>query len=332
LELAVISLAAEERGPRFAALDVLRGVAVAAMVVYHASWDLRAFNLISADVVNELGWRLFARTIAGTFVALVGVNLVLATRRGFRPRPYLRLLAILIVAAGLVSAGTYYMDARTFVFFGILHMIALGSVLALPFLFAPLSVVGIAAVLCLLAPHYLTFPLFEGPEWWWLGLTPDPPPTVDYVPILPWFGVILGGIVAGRLFVARGGASAFARWLPSHAVERLVAFVGRWSLAVYVIHQPILIGALFLVAPLLAPAPQVAADQFTSECTTSCRTAGRDVPTCEMFCGCVLSGLEQAKLPTEATGDSLSAADRDRWLGIVKQCRPAPPSPPATGN
>ena len=321
--MAAASLAAEERGPRFAALDVLRGVAVAAMVVYHGSWDLRAFNLISVDVVNELGWRLFARTIAGTFVALVGVNLVLAARRGFRPRPFLRRLAILIAAAGLVSLGTYYMDPNTFVFFGILHMIAVGSVLALPFLFAPLSVVVIAAVLSLLAPHYLTYPVFDMAGWWWLGLTPHPPPTVDYVPLLPWFGLILGGIVAGRLFLAHGGASRFAGWRPSNLAERLVALVGRWSLAVYVVHQPILIGALFLLAPLIVHPLAATAETFASQCSASCRADGGDPPTCELFCGCVLSGLKDARLPPVTNDASLSPADRDRWQAVVGQCRPA---------
>src|SRR3954454_3249220 len=64
-------------------IDAARGIAIAAMVVYHFSWDLRHFGFIAVDVTEQPGWRLFARVIAGSFLALVGVGLVLATRRGF---------------------------------------------------------------------------------------------------------------------------------------------------------------------------------------------------------------------------------------------------------
>ena len=106
--------------PRLAAIDIAKGIAIIAMVAYHFSWDLSYRQLIAADVGSDLGWRLFARGIAGAFVFLVGVNLVMAARTGFHPRPYLRRLAILLAAALLVTGFTYYaFGAEGFVFFGI---------------------------------------------------------------------------------------------------------------------------------------------------------------------------------------------------------------------
>ena len=130
--------AAAASRPRLAVIDLIRGVAVVAMIVYHLSWDLLDYGLIDVDVVND---PLLAESspmlIAGTFLALVGFNLVLAKRNGIRPAAYFRRLAIIAGAAALVSLGTYWFMPDAFVFFGVLHMIAAASVLALPFLRAP---------------------------------------------------------------------------------------------------------------------------------------------------------------------------------------------------
>ena len=199
------------RRPRLAVIDLIRGIAVIAMVVYHFSWDLLDYSLIDVDVVNDPLWRAFAHVIAGTFLALVGFNLVLANRDGIRAIPYLRRLGILAGAAALVSLGTYWFMPGAFVFFGILHMIAVASVLALPFLRAPVWVTLAVAAACLAAPSLLTSEFFDAAPFLWLGLSADPAPTVDYVPVLPWFGIVLGGVAAARLMVesaARTGSPA----------------------------------------------------------------------------------------------------------------------------
>ena len=160
------------RRPRLAVIDLIRGIAVIAMVVYHFSWDLLDYSLIDVDVVNDPLWRAFAHVIAGTFLALVGFNLVLANRNGIRAVPYLRRLGIIAGAAALVSLGTYWFMPGAFVFFGILHMIAAASVLALPFLRAPVWVtLAVAAIACLAAPSLLTSEFFDAAPFLWLGLS-----------------------------------------------------------------------------------------------------------------------------------------------------------------
>src|SRR5690606_29598688 len=75
-----LSISGRARGPRLAVVDVARGVAILAMIVYHAAFDLSANRLIAVDVIASLPWKVFARSIAGTFLLVVGVSLVLATR------------------------------------------------------------------------------------------------------------------------------------------------------------------------------------------------------------------------------------------------------------
>jgi uncharacterized membrane protein len=307
--------------PRLVIVDVLKGVAIIAMIVYHFAWDLSAYQLIGADVTNELGWRLFARSIAGAFLILVGVNLVLSLRKGFRAGPYFRRLAIILAAALLVSLGTWWLDPDTFVFFGILHLIFVASILGLPFVRAPVWLALAVAVLCLAAPHFLKSPFFDSPLWYWLGLSTAPPPTVDYVPVLPWLGVVLIGVAIGRLVLANPGFGLW-QWQGKGRLSRALAFAGRWSLAIYLIHQPILIGGLMLVAPMLGPSEAALRRQVFAEFEASCATVGYERGVCEAYAACILTELDRHEnILADAARHALTDADRAIWLGYIETCR-----------
>lgn len=312
---------AADRGPRLAIIDVLKGVAILAMIVYHFAWDLSAYQLIGTDVTADLGWRIFARSIASTFLILVGINLVLATRNGVRAGPFLRRLAIIVAAAALVSLGTWWLDPATFVFFGILHLIAAASVLALPFLAAPLWLLIIAAAVFIAGPHFLVSPIFDAPMWWWLGLSAIPLRSVDYVPVFPWFGVVLVGVAAGRLILANPGLPLW-RWPASGRLPHALAVAGRWSLAIYLIHQPILIGGLMLFAPLLGPSQAALERQFRLYHENECAAAGHEAPACTAFAGCIADELKRHEsILADAANHTLTDADRALWLGYIEACR-----------
>jgi uncharacterized membrane protein len=318
--LAIASVSDQDRGSRIAALDLIRGVAILAMIVYHAAFDLRAAGLIGVDVVDDLGWKIFARLIAGTFLAMVGVNLVLATRHGFRLRPWLRRLALIAGGAVAVSLVTWWTAPQTFVFFGILHQIAVASVLALLFLRLPSWLVAVAAAVVIGLPFVFAAPAFNHPALLWVGLATRTPLSVDYVPVFPWFGVVLAGIVAGRLLVAHAGDSGFARWLPGNRVAGWIIFAGRWSLLIYLIHQPILVGLVTLVSPFVGQNEDAVRSGFMNQCVPVCRTSARDEATCNAFCGCMFSGLYGSDLFTVQSVELMTPDQHRRWEGIVEQC------------
>ena len=311
----------ESRGSRLAAIDIVRGAAIVAMVVYHTAFDLSSFRLIATDVPSDLGWKIFARLIAGTFLFLVGVNLVLASAHGIQWPAYLRRLALIVGAAALVTLGTWWFDPGTFVFFGILHAIAAASVLALPFLRLPSVVVAAAAAFFLALPWYFNASLFDTPALLWVGLSTVPPVSVDYVPIFPWFGVVLAGIVGGR-FVAEHRAH-IALWRPGGVPARWLSFAGRWSLLIYVVHQPLIVGALSLAAPLLPANETVARSNFMGECRSAC-LADRDAPTCEAFCGCMFDGLWGTELFAMSTFEEMSPAQREAFDVLFAACNILP--------
>lgn len=232
---------------RIPLFDVLRGAALAAMATYHFSWDLEFFGLADLGVTVHPLWIAFARTIAASFLALVGVSLVLANRAGIRWPAFLRRLAILAAAAGAITVMSYFSDPDGIIWFGILHCIAVSSLLGLAFLRAPLWIVIAAAAACVAAPSFLASPFFNTHGWLWLGLATEPIPSNDYNPLLPWFGAVLAGIGAARIVLPHATDAAWARWQPGSAIARMLALIGRHSLLFYLVHQPILLGILWAV-------------------------------------------------------------------------------------
>jgi uncharacterized membrane protein len=322
-----IASIAEDRGARLAAIDAVRGAAIAAMVVYHTAFDLSVRRLIPVDVTSNPGWVVFARLIAGTFLALVGVGLVLATRRGLKLESFLRRLGLIVGAALLVSLVTWWVEPEAFVFFGILHEIALASVLALPFLWLPSVVVALVAAGAIALPYFYSSPLFDWPPLWWVGLSAHVPATVDYVPVFPWFGVVLAGMVIGRLIVANLLQTPLAHWRPGGPLGKAAVWAGRWSLAIYLIHQPILYGALALASPFLTPNAAAVSRDFNQQCVASCRQQDRDADVCQAFCGCMFTNLNGTDLIKLRSVSQMTPEQRARWNGILQTCAPPPPAP-----
>lgn len=242
------------RGHRYPAVDVLRGTAIVLMFSYHFSYDLTYFGLARFDFYNGPFWLAFRTLIVSLFLGTVGISLVLATADGVRPRAFLRRVAILLLYAGAVSLASYIMFGERMIFFGILHFIATASVLALPFLRLYRANLVLGAALIGFGSYYAN-PLFDTPGLRWIGLMTHKPATEDYVPLLPWFGVVLIGLFLGKLLFRERRPAAFADWRGQHPLARLLALGGRHSLNIYILHQPLFMGLLWSVLALLGALP-----------------------------------------------------------------------------
>ena len=230
-------------GHRLTAIDALRGAAIVAMIAYHFCFDLTVFRLAPWDFYRDAFWIVARGAIVSSFLLLVGISLVLARRDGVPATRFWRRTALIAAAAVAVSAGSYLMYPQSFIYFGILHAIAVGSVLARPLVPMPLAALALGAIAIALG-NSVALPFFDAPLASIVGLTTTKPPTEDYVPLLPWLGVVLVGIAAGHALARTGFAAvAFLDRAP-----RWLAWLGRHSLLVYLAHQPILLGLLWLVA------------------------------------------------------------------------------------
>ena len=305
---------------RFEAVDLARGVALLAMFVFHFAYDLSYFGLIETHVPSEPGWRWFARVIAGSFLTLVGFSLVLATRHGLNRRANVRRLAMVAGAAALVTLGTFFAMRPSFIFFGILHHVALASVLALPFLRLPVIAVAGAATLVFTLPVLVAHSLLDEPLLAWLGFSRAPIATADFVPVFPWFGCVLGGIVLARLVLPRLEASRLARWQPRALPTRLVVWGGRHSLLVYLVHQPVFIGLLMLSLQLMPPAPVSEERPFMLSCQRNCAQGSLSADACERLCACTVDSLKRENLWQKVIGGTADESERNRVSGLAQAC------------
>jgi uncharacterized membrane protein len=236
---------AAPRGRRIAALDIARSVALIGMATYHFTYDLEMFGYIPPGTAVSGGWAIFARVVAGSFLFLSGVSLYLAHGNGIRWGAFLRRLLVLALAAGVITAATRYAMPERFIFFGILHSIALAGVIGLGFLRLPAVVTLAVAVAVVLAKPYLQTGLFDAGPLAFLGLSTWHVRSVDFVPVFPWLAATLAGIGGAKLGAAVGVWDRLRGKL-GHA-GRVIGWPGRHSLAVYLIHQPVLIGCLWLL-------------------------------------------------------------------------------------
>ncbi len=227
---------------RLAVIDSLRGIAIVLMVVFHFCYDLSYFGLADFDFYRDRFW-LNARTfILGSFLFLVGVSLVLATTRGLNIRRFLYRLGYIVAAALLVSLSTWWLFGERFVFFGVLHFIAVASVLGLLFVRTGWFNLLLGSALIVAGVYYQSA-WFDEPGRRWIGLMTHKPLTEDYVPLLPWFGVVLAGMALAP------SLQRLAERFSAIGSNRLVsglAFSGRHSLLIYLLHQPVMMGLLML--------------------------------------------------------------------------------------
>ena len=303
---------------RIELIDLGRGLALVAMAIYHFAWDLEFFGYAPPGMTAEGGWRVFARSIASSFLFLVGVSLFLAHARGVRWPPFLKRLGMVAGAAAAITAATWFATPDTFIFFGILHQIALASLLGLAFLHLPTLVTALAAVAIILLPAYLRFPFFDHPALWWIGLSTENPRSNDYVPLFPFFGAVLLGIAAARLASSTGLIERM-RAVQPHNWTRPFQFAGRNSLVVYLIHQPILIGLVWLASLVAPPATTPPDIAFTRDCRAQCEQS-HGAEFCSLYCVCVLDGLEtEGRFGEIATGTPTPETSR-RLQDIVREC------------
>lgn len=292
---------------RIEAIDIARGVALLAMAIYHFAWDLEFFGYAHPGLTAVGGWKLFARSIASSFLFLAGVSLFLAHADGIRWRGYWRRFAMVAGAALAITVATRIATPQGFIFFGILHHIAVASLLGLAFLRLPAVVTLLAACLVAAAPHLLSSPVFDDPWWWWTGLSETRPRSNDYVPVFPWFAAVLAGIAAAG-FARRAGLLARLAALPAAAWTRPAAFAGRHSLAFYLLHQPVLIACVWIFAQIAPPPPVSPELQFSRSCEAACEDT-RDSAFCTRYCGCMIDRLQ-----SEGTFDSLMAGEENPAL------------------
>ena len=249
--------------PRFDAIDALRGAAMLWMTAYHFSFDLNYFGYIRQNFYADPVWTWQRTGIVSLFLLCAGAGQALAVQQGQSWARFWRRWAQVVGCAALVSLGSWWMFPHSWISFGVLHgmalmllmvrwllvrgwlrgatpwVLGLGTVLAAPLLGALLQSHGSPALAAALQSR-----------WWnWLGVVTEKPPTEDWVPLLPWLGVMLLGFAAGKQALRQPAAAAW--WgRPAQGLWAGLAWLGRHSLPYYMLHQLVLLGGLMLLVQI----------------------------------------------------------------------------------
>lgn len=238
------------RPQRLWEVDVMRGVAILMMVIYHFTWDLHGLGGYDIELYRGF-WHYFQLATASLFIGIVGVSMVLRyhamqARGGSRYLPFFQ-RGLEIFSWGLViGIVTFLFDPTRYVRFGILHFIGFSIIITYPFLrfrwlnlFLGLFIILFGQIAALFAA--------DNPWLGWLGLDLTIRPAFDYFPVIPWLGVVFLGIFLGNLLFPKGHPRWLLPSLGDWAPMRWLRLAGQNSLLIYLLHQPALITVLTLL-------------------------------------------------------------------------------------
>jgi uncharacterized membrane protein len=237
-------------------LDILRGIAVVWMTVFHFLFDLNHFGFIQQDFYRDPVWTGQRTCILSLFLFCAGFGQAMAVQAGQTWSRFWKRWMQIALCGLAVSAGSAFMFPNSWIYFGVLHGMALMLIVcrATASWGRWLWLAGAAAVLLAWAAEHIhallpMASILDTKALNWLGLISHKPVTEDYVPVLPWLGVMWWGMASGQLAVARGWMRPPAKASKRNAATPL-SWVGRWSLSWYMVHQPVLIGVLTVASTL----------------------------------------------------------------------------------
>ncbi len=229
------------------------------MTVFHFAFDLSYLRIWPQDFYNDPVWTWQRTAIVSLFLWCAGMGQAAAMSRQVPLARFVRRWTLVAGCALLVSAGSYAVFPHSYIYFGVLHGIAV-MLLALRCMrnvpIAALCAVAIIAIA--LPPMYrhlapdlpaAMVQLLNSKPLSPLGLMTVKPRTEDYVPLLPWLGVMLLGFAAGKQVLCQPAAAAW--WgKPVRGLLAGLAWLGRHSLPYYMLHQLVLLGGLMLLVQI----------------------------------------------------------------------------------
>ncbi len=184
------------KNERFWEIDLLRGIAIIMMIIFHILFDLVFLDIVKINLYSGLNL-LFLYSIGTIFILLVGVSLSISHSRVInvlsKRQIWLKFIkrGIMIFSLGLVITIFTWLYLRNgFIIFGVLHCIGLSIIFSIPFLKNKFINLFLGVILVFIGIFLKTM-IFDTNWFLWLGFVPRGFYTVDYFTILTWFGVFL---------------------------------------------------------------------------------------------------------------------------------------------
>lgn len=225
----VISKSAKSKvDNRIFTIDVMRTIAIVLMVIFHFIYDLKFFAYVNWDIPDGYGWRSFRHVILILFFICLGASLHLSYHQAINWKKFSKRLLQIALSALAISLVSLLMFPQNYIYFGVLHFIAVASLLCIYFANKPMLSLGIGLLI-----------VFIFNMGWVSGIWPFiyireslPSYSNDYVGLFPWLGVVFIGIwLASTSFLKNDPLSSISS-------QQWLAAPGKHSLIIYLTHQP----------------------------------------------------------------------------------------------
>lgn len=236
--------------PRYLEIDFWRGLAILMMIVFHFCFDLNLMGFAHLPIFTNPFWLVYREFGVFIFLGISGFCLVLEHMNGIRWKLFWKRFIKLFLAGALITLGSYYYDPPKTIWLGILQFYALASLLGLYFLRWERFnlILGLLIIALGFIGNANEAKNFMGLYWTWLGFGTMHLHTLEIFPLIPFFGYFLVGIYLGKKLIPGHSSDHFFFTIaPEKKLNHFVAFFGKYSLFVYLAHQPILIGLLYLI-------------------------------------------------------------------------------------
>ena len=243
------------KAQRYIEIDLLRGLAIILMIIFHFGYNLNFFKLISINPFNGI-WLVIARAVQFIFVLSTGLTLYISykrrLRRGVKDAILSRLnhSAKLLFFAMLITLVTWLLYDEQAVKFGILHFYSISIPLGLLFVRFTYLAPPVAIAILLLSP-WITNLATESPILFPVGITNQFFQSLDYFPLFPWFGLFLCGIYLGAILYPEGIARFSFNKALDYKIFKPLRFLGDKSLQIYLLHQPILATSVLIYVAIM---------------------------------------------------------------------------------
>jgi uncharacterized membrane protein len=233
---------------RFWEVDLLKGIAIILVMLFHLVFDLAFFAHFSINLESWLWWSI-ARAAASLFILLSGLSLSISFQKSpssrFFPKLLMRSFKLLAIGA-LISLATWLFVGEGTIVFGILHFLAVAPLCAYLFIRYPLASAG-AAFLIFLCTPWMQAATISVPYFVWLGLQPVDFYSLDHFPLAPWLGVYLLGLALGRVLYPQAQRRIVLPNAPTVKYLKALSFLGQHTLVIYLGHQPIFLAIFYLL-------------------------------------------------------------------------------------
>ena len=216
---------------RFGHIDIVRTTAILWMIIFHSAYDMKVLGFVNWNFSSGF-WYYFPRIIAFTFLFCVGMSLNFSYSNGVDTKKLMKRCLKLALCAGVISLSTYFIFPASWIYFGTLHCICVGSFLG-AFLVNRRKLAWILLFMIVIMQYFLNFDIK------WVSSIIQKP-SMDFIPIYPWFWAILLGLIIGPYL-------SKIRQIEQIRSPKWVNFMSQNSLKIYLIHQPIIFSILWVI-------------------------------------------------------------------------------------